>query len=98
VPPALAIMGCGGLERMESGACCVRATVAKVRWLLLPLLLDDDAGPMPPWWWAWGCTSTCQWLRGGASGCVGPSGSDVVETKGGGHATAMAESVRLACC
>jgi hypothetical protein len=35
-PPALVIVGCGGLESMEPGACCVRATAAKVRWLVLP--------------------------------------------------------------
>jgi hypothetical protein len=36
--------------------------------------------------------------RWGFGLCRASSASDVVETKGGGHATAMAESVRLACC
>jgi hypothetical protein len=29
-PPSLAVLGCGGLERLELGACCMRVTVAKV--------------------------------------------------------------------
>jgi hypothetical protein len=30
------------------------------------LFLGDNAGLVLPWWWGW------QWLRGGATGCVGP--------------------------
>jgi hypothetical protein len=35
-PPALAVLGGGGLVMVKPGACCVQGTLAEVRWLVLP--------------------------------------------------------------